>query len=97
MVKVRNEKIAVLMGGPGAEREVSLRSGAACSAGLRRAGWRVCDVDVRGPEFVLPPGVTRLQLRSSVPPSAAGGSDPRLLGFAAYAITLEVRPDSPAP
>ena len=53
--------------------------------------------NVRGPEFVLPPGVTRLQLRSSVPPSAAGGSDPRLLGFAAYAITFEVRPDSPAP
>jgi hypothetical protein len=53
--------------------------------------------NVRGPEFVLPPGGTRLQLRSSVPPSAAGGSDPRLLGFAAYAITLEVRPDSKAP
>ena len=41
------------MGGPGAEREVSLRSGAACSAALRRAGWPVCDVDVRGPEFAL--------------------------------------------
>ena len=54
-MKVRNEKIAVLMGGPSAEREVSLHSGAACSAGLRRAGWRVCDVDVRGPEFALEP------------------------------------------
>lgn len=41
------------MGGPSAEREVSLRSGAASSAALRRAGWRVCDVDVRGPDFVL--------------------------------------------
>jgi D-alanine-D-alanine ligase len=54
-VKTRNEKVAVLMGGPSAEREVSLRSGAACSAALRRAGWRVYDVDVRGPEFVLEP------------------------------------------
>jgi hypothetical protein len=49
--------------------------------------------NVRGPGFVLPPGVTRLQLHSSVPPSAAGGGDPRRLGFAAYAIGLEVRPD----
>ncbi|MCX6899666.1 MAG: D-alanine--D-alanine ligase [Verrucomicrobia bacterium] len=54
-MKTRNEKVAVLMGGPSAEREVSLRSGAAVSAGLRRAGWRVCDVDVRGPDFVLEP------------------------------------------
>jgi len=52
-VKTRNEKVAVLMGGPSAEREVSLRSGAASSAALRRAGWRVCDVDVRGPDFAL--------------------------------------------
>jgi D-alanine-D-alanine ligase len=50
---MHSEKITVLMGGPGAERDVSLRSGAACSAALRRAGWRVCDVDVRGPAFDL--------------------------------------------
>ena len=41
------------MGGPSAEREVSLHSGAAVAAGLRRAGWPVCEVDIRGPEFVL--------------------------------------------
>jgi D-alanine-D-alanine ligase len=50
-----NDKVAVLMGGPSAEREVSLRSGAAVSAGLRRAGWRVTDVDIHGPDFVLEP------------------------------------------
>jgi D-alanine-D-alanine ligase len=54
-VNERNEKVAVLMGGPSAEREVSLRSGAACSAGLRRAGWRVTDVDIHGADFALEP------------------------------------------
>ncbi|MBI5396284.1 MAG: D-alanine--D-alanine ligase [Verrucomicrobia bacterium] len=52
---MQKEQVAVLMGGPGAERDVSLRSGAACSAALRRAGWRVQDVDVRGPDFGLEP------------------------------------------
>jgi D-alanine-D-alanine ligase len=52
---MQKEKVAVLMGGPGAERDVSLHSGAACSAALRRAGWRIHDVDVRGPDFVLEP------------------------------------------
>jgi D-alanine-D-alanine ligase len=50
------EKIAVLKGGPSTEREVSLRSGAACAAALRRAGWDVYEVDVRGPNFRLRPG-----------------------------------------
>ncbi|MBI5686388.1 MAG: D-alanine--D-alanine ligase [Verrucomicrobia bacterium] len=43
------------MGGPSAEREVSLNSGAAVSAGLRRAGWHVTDVDIHGPDFTLEP------------------------------------------
>lgn len=38
--------IAVLMGGWSAEREVSLRSGAACAAAAERAGYRVTRVDV---------------------------------------------------
>ena len=46
--------LAVLMGGPGSEREVSLRSGGAVAHALRGAGYRVSDVDVRGPEFTLP-------------------------------------------
>jgi len=45
------------MGGPSAERDVSLRSGAAVAKGLREAGYDVSEVDVRGPDFLLPAGV----------------------------------------
>jgi D-alanine-D-alanine ligase len=38
--------VAVLMGGVSAEREVSLRSGAACAAALEGEGFRVTRVDV---------------------------------------------------
>ena len=38
--------VAVLMGGWSAEREVSLRSGAACAAALEAEGYRVTRVDV---------------------------------------------------
>jgi D-alanine-D-alanine ligase len=38
--------VAVLMGGWSAEREVSLRSGAASAAALRQAGYRVTEIDV---------------------------------------------------
>ncbi len=37
--------VAVLMGGPSAEREVSLVSGRECAAALREAGYRVVEVD----------------------------------------------------
>jgi len=40
------QHVAVLMGGWSSEREVSLRSGRACAAGLVRAGYRVTEVDV---------------------------------------------------
>ncbi len=49
-------KIAVLKGGPSAEREVSLRSGAAVARGLRDAGHDVDEVDVVGRELVIPDG-----------------------------------------
>jgi D-alanine-D-alanine ligase len=38
--------VAVLMGGWSAERDVSLRSGAACAAALARLGYRVTQIDV---------------------------------------------------
>ena len=38
--------VAVLMGGWSAEREVSLRSGAACAAALESVGYRVTQIDV---------------------------------------------------
>ncbi|RDD66994.1 D-alanine--D-alanine ligase [Thalassococcus profundi] len=48
-------KVAVLMGGPSAEREVSLSSGRECAAALRDQGYEVIEVDA-GPDLV-----TRLQ------------------------------------
>lgn len=50
-------KVAVLMGGPGSEREVSLASGRAVAKALRDAGVDVAEVDVCGPIFDLPDGV----------------------------------------
>ena len=51
-----HKKIAVLMGGPGSEREVSLKSGEGVVAALRAVGADVTPVDVRGDDFVVPPG-----------------------------------------
>src|SRR5581483_1651542 len=48
------KKIAVLQGGPGSEREVSLATARGVSKALRSLGCEVVDVDVRGPEFDLP-------------------------------------------
>ncbi len=47
-------KIAVLMGGPGSERAVSLATGAGVAQALRRLGAAVTKVDVTGPDFALP-------------------------------------------
>ena len=44
------QHVAVLMGGPSAEREVSLSSGKECAAALREAGYRVSEVDA-GPDL----------------------------------------------
>lgn len=42
------------MGGPGKERDVSLRSGAAVAKALRAAGAEVVEIDVRTPDVTLP-------------------------------------------
>jgi D-alanine-D-alanine ligase len=47
-------KIAVLMGGPGSERDVSLATGRGVSKALRSLGAEVVDVDVRDENFALP-------------------------------------------
>jgi len=47
------QKIAVLMGGPGSEREVSLATGRGVSKALRSLGAEVVDVDVRDENFEL--------------------------------------------
>ena len=43
-------KVAVLMGGPSAEREVSLSSGRECATALREAGFEVVELDA-GPDL----------------------------------------------
>ena len=45
------------MGGPSSEREISLRSGTAVARGLKDAGYEVVEIDVKGPDFQIPPGV----------------------------------------
>lgn len=49
------EKVAVLMGGISAEREISLKSGAAVAQGLRGGGYRVMELDISAKDFTLPP------------------------------------------
>jgi D-alanine-D-alanine ligase len=52
---LEDKNVALLMGGPGTERAVSLRSGAAVAKALRVAGAQVTEIDVAGPNFSLPP------------------------------------------
>jgi D-alanine-D-alanine ligase len=51
------KKTAVLMGGPGSERDVSLATGHGVSKALRSLGADVVDVDVRDDTFALPKDV----------------------------------------
>lgn len=51
----RKLKIAVMLGGPSAEREVSLRSGTAVARALRSLGHEVFEVDPKDGGFALPP------------------------------------------
>jgi D-alanine-D-alanine ligase len=48
--------ITVMRGGPGAEREVSLRSGAAVAQALRSRGHMVTELDPQTPAWTLPAG-----------------------------------------
>ena len=48
------KKIAVLMGGPGSERDVSLATGRGVATALRSLGREVSEVDVKGADFDLP-------------------------------------------
>jgi D-alanine-D-alanine ligase len=51
------KNIAVLMGGPGSERDVSFATGKGVANALRSLGADVAEVDVKGPDFELPPGI----------------------------------------
>src|SRR5712691_8703974 len=56
MMKSANwpKKIAVLMGGPGSERKVSLATARGVSKALRSSGAEVVEVDVRDENFQTP-------------------------------------------
>ena len=56
-MNLARKKIAVLMGGPGSERKVSLASGSGVAAALRQLGADVTEVDVMDGDFFLPAGV----------------------------------------
>jgi D-alanine-D-alanine ligase len=49
------KNIAVLMGGPGSEREVSMATAKGVAKALRSLGATVAEVDVKGADFELPP------------------------------------------
>ena len=54
MLKEKN--IAVLKGGPGSERDVSLASAAGVAKALRELGANVTEIDVKDANFKLPEG-----------------------------------------
>ena len=53
---LQNKNIAVLIGGPGAERAVSLNSGKAVANALRSIGANVTEIDVQDEDFAIPDG-----------------------------------------
>ncbi len=55
ILELTNRKVAVLMGGPGSERQVSLKSGEGVIGALRSLGAIVTAVDVTDATFFLPP------------------------------------------
>jgi len=54
MSSLTNKRIAVLKGGPGSERQISLASAAGVAGALRELGAEVVEVDITGPHFELP-------------------------------------------
>ena len=46
--RYRGKTVGVFLGGESSEREVSLRTGAAAVQALRRLGYKVREIDIRG-------------------------------------------------
>ena len=57
MTSLTDKHIAVLKGGPGSERPVSLATAAGVTKALNSLGAKVTDVDVQGPDFEVPADV----------------------------------------
>jgi D-alanine-D-alanine ligase len=54
MLDITGKKIALLKGGPGNERHVSIKTSESVAEALRSLGAEVVEVDVTGPEFDVP-------------------------------------------
>jgi D-alanine-D-alanine ligase len=54
---LNGRRIALLKGGPGSERAVSLETAKGVALALKSLGAEVLEVDVTGPDFVVPEGV----------------------------------------
>lgn len=54
MLDITGKKIALLKGGPGSERHVSIKTSESVAEALRSLGAEVVEVDVTGPEFDEP-------------------------------------------
>ncbi len=52
----RNRRLVVLKGGPGSERDVSIRSGSSVASSLRALGAVVQEIEVNGGDVSVPPG-----------------------------------------
>ncbi len=57
MTSIVNQRIAVLKGGPGSERRVSLKTAEGVAAALRALGADVTEVDLEGADFEVPADV----------------------------------------
>jgi len=54
VINLTKKRVAVLMGGPGSERDVSMATGKGVAKALRSLGAEVSEVDVKGADFELP-------------------------------------------
>ena len=52
MSSMTSQHVAVLMGGPSAERKVSLSTGRGCAEALRGQGFRVTEIDASETVFI---------------------------------------------
>jgi D-alanine-D-alanine ligase len=57
MIDLQDKKIAILKGGPGSEREVSLKTAESVTEALSSLGAHCLQVDVTGPDFAMPSDV----------------------------------------
>src|SRR6187402_1800446 len=56
-MEVAGKRIALARGGPGSERDISLATAKGVAEALASLGANVVELDVSGPDFVVPEGV----------------------------------------